>query len=404
MAHPAKNTATPKRKSKGSTRVDGVRDVTRTIKKPIMAMLWGRAAGRCEFAGCNQALWKSSVTQEAVNIAQMAHIYSFSSEGPRGNAGVTDDDLNGLDNLILVCHACHRKIDQKKDGGRYSADLLRQMKASHEGRIELVTGIDSGRQSHVMLYGANVGEHHPALNFRDAAFAMFPDCYPATDQPIELSMLNDPMTDANGDYWNAQANRLRTLFQQRVRDRLSPNDIRHLSVFALAPQPLLILLGALLGDIANSVVYQRHREPTPTWAWPAAGNAPAFEIIEPESAAGTPALVLAISATVTPDRITRVLGPHASIWTVTVPVPNNDIVKTRNQLVHFRQMIRPLLDRIKALHGQATTLHVFPATPVSVAVDFGRVRMPKADMPLLIYDQVNDLGGFVPTLSFSTPE
>jgi hypothetical protein len=36
---------------------------------------------------------------------------------------------------------------------------------------------------------------------------------------------------------------------------------------------------------------------------------------------------------------------------------------------------------------------------VSFAVEFGRVRMPKAHMPMMIYDQVNDRGGFVQALS-----
>ena len=404
MTEPERKTAKRRKRAATPAANSSLREVTRKIKPSAMAMLWGRAAARCEFSGCNKPLWKSPVTQEGVNIAQMAHIYSFSVSGPRGNAGIADEDLNSLENLLLVCHACHRKIDQKEDGGRYSPQLLQQMKVSHERRIELVTGIDPGRQSHVLLYGANVGDHHPALSFQDAASAMFPDFYPANDLAIELSMLNDPMMDDDAKYWDLQATRLRSLFQSRVRDRLSPNDIRQLSVFAIAPQPLLILLGTLLGDIANATVYQRHREPTQSWAWPAVSNVPSFDIIEPASAVGTPVLILAISATVTSDRITRVLGPDVSIWTVTVAAPHNEVVKTKEQLVQFRQLLRPLLDRIKAIHGQLTTLHVFPATPVSVSIDFGRVRMPKADMPLLIYDQVNSLGGFVPALSFSAPE
>jgi len=37
-------------------------------------------------------------------------------------------------------------------------------------------------------------------------------------------------------------------------------------------------------------------------------------------------------------------------------------------------------------------------------VEFGRVRMPKADMPWLIYDQVNARGGFIPALSIPEGE
>jgi len=40
-------------------------------------------------------------------------------------------------------------------------------------------------------------------------------------------------------------------------------------------------------------------------------------------------------------------------------------------------------------------LNVFPVTAVSLAVEFGRARMPKADMPWRIYDQNNKRDGFV---------
>jgi len=57
------------------------------------------------------------------------------------------------------------------------------------------------------------------------------------------------------------------------------------------------------------------------------------------------------------------------------------------------------MDNIKALHGQSTTIHIFPAMPAALAVEFGRVRMPKADLPLLIYDENRGAGGFQPALT-----
>jgi hypothetical protein len=361
-------------------------------------MLWGKAAGRCEFAGCNKPLWKSSVTQEQVNIAQKAHIYSFSSHGPRGNREIPKDQLNSLRNLMLVCHECHQKIDDKQDGGRYTTALLQRMKAEHEQRIELATGIAADKKSHILFYGANVGAHSSPLKYHEGAPALFPGRYPAADAPIELSTVNSSFLDREAAFWSAEAENLQRKFDQRVRERLAAGEIDHLSVFALAPQPLLILLGTLLGDIVPADVYQRHREP-PTWEWPATAHTPTFEVQAPTATCGPPALVLALSATVTPERITSILGRDAAIWTVTVPTPHNDSTKSREQLSRFRSLLRPLLDHIKAAHGQTTPLHVFPVASVSVAIEFGRIRMPKADMPWRIYDQVNERGGFVFALS-----
>jgi hypothetical protein len=78
-----------------------------------------------------------------------------------------------------------------------------------------------------------------------------------------------------------------------------------------------------------------------------------------------------------------------------VPTPHNDVIKTREQLRQFRSGARLVFDEIKAVHGQKSLLHVFPVAAVSVAVEFGRVRMPKADMPWRIYDQVSGRKGFV---------
>jgi SMODS-associated and fused to various effectors sensor domain len=174
--------------------------------------------------------------------------------------------------------------------------------------------------------------------------------------------------------------------------------IGHLSVFAIAPRPLLILLGTLLGDIVPSDVYQRHREP-PTWDWPPERPTPVFELRRPASLGGPPALLFGLSATVSAERIHRVLGTDASIWSITVPSPHNDATKSRRQVSEFRAFLRTVLDQIKAAHGQRRLLHVFPAMSVSLAVELGRVRMPKADTPWQIYDQVNALGGLVPALA-----
>lgn len=392
----------PKASSRsGTLRTDdrtSLREVTRHVKTVVQCMLWGQAGGRCQFSGHNRLLWKSSVTQERVNIAQKAHIYAFSEGGPRSNSQIGSYEINDLPNLILVCHECHQKIDTAKDGGRYTATLLRQWKTEHEERVERVTGIAQCKRSHILLYGANIGVHTALLNYQSAAVAMFPDRYPAEDNPIELSTINSSLLDRDAAFWNVEGDSLRRKFQQSVRERVAIRGIQHISVFALAPQPLLILLGTLLGDIVPSDIYQRHREP-PTWNWPSDVAPSPFEVQDPENRSGPAALVLALSATITPERIHAVLGPDVSIWTVTVPEPHNDVMKSRAQLSELRAILRSLLDRIKATHGQSSPLHVFPAAPVSAAVELGRVRMPKADMPWHIYDQVNALGGFTPAFT-----
>ncbi|MFA5272999.1 MAG: SAVED domain-containing protein [Candidatus Peribacter sp.] len=372
---------------------------TRDIKNPVKYMLWGRAAGRCEFSGCNKPLWKSSVTQDPVNIAQNAHIYAFSEDGPRSNKGISKTQLNDFANLLLICHECHRNIDVRKDGGRYTVALLQQWKSAHERRIEIVTGIVPTKRSSVLLYGVNIGAHSSPLNFVDAASALFPRRYPDDNKGIELGLINSSQSERDASFWKTERENLEGKFDRRVKERIAKGEVDHLSVFGLAPQPLLILLGSLMIDITRAEVFQLHREPG-GWAWPSSARALEFSVQKPSTFDGPPALVLSLSATVTPDRITDVLGEKASIWTLTIPKPNNDFVKSRQHLAQVRTLLRPLLDEIKAHHGQRTPLHIFPAAPVSLSIELGRIRMPKADMPWEIYDQVGQ-HGFIPALTIA---
>ena len=367
---------------------------SRHIKLPVQLMLWGLASGRCQFDGCNKRLWQNSVTKEQVNISQKAHIWSFSANGPRGNEGIDNEHINDLRNLMLVCHECHKLIDEDKEGKKYSVSLLSKMKKNHEERIDLATSISPNKKSHILLYGANIGEHTSPVSYKAAVEAIFPDYYPAEHHAFELGLVHSPIKDHDDGYWCFEKQALEGNFNNTVRSRLISGDIRHLSVFGLAPQPLLIFLGKLLSDIPESKVYQRHREPQ-TWRWQDDDLSTQFSVIEPEHIKPMVALNISLSATIDNSRIEQVLGVDVSIWKLTVPQPHNDFMRSASQLQKFRKNFRALMDKIKSKHGHDTTLHIFPAVPVSVAIEIGRTWMPKADMAMVLYDEIKKRNGFV---------
>jgi hypothetical protein len=375
-----------------------IQEVTRHISAAVERELWGRAAGRCEFNDCNRLLYKSPVTQERVNIAQMAHIYSFSVDGPRGRGPFSKntEGLNDAGNLMLVCYDCHRKVDQDKDGSRYSAALLKSWKKQHELRVRVVTGIAASKKSNVVLYGSRIGDERSPLNFGVAVEAMFPDRFPADDRPIDLSMACSH-DDSTSEFWASEAAHLRKEFERHVRLRSEEADPNHFSVFALASQPLLMLLGSLLTDKVPASVYQLHREP-PTWKWQSHPENFGFNILRPEDTAGTPALVIALSAAVDPKRVSSVLPGRLSIWQLTVSEPHNDFLRSEAQLSMFRQAARNIISAIEAAHPNLAELPIFPAMPVACAVELGRIRMPKANRPWRVYDQNNKQGKFIPAL------
>jgi hypothetical protein len=386
--------------TKDVPRDEGDYDVTRYVSQPVTAILWGRAAGRCEFAGCNRPVSWSLVTQRELNVAQRAHIRSFSRRGPRGRQGLSKELLNSASNLMLVCHQCHVDIDSGEGSQLYPSEMLLQMKRKHEERVELVTGIAADSSSHILLYGSNIGDQSPHLSLKQTAAAMMPGRFPASRNPFMLQMSNVALSDVEETFWANEDENLKRLFEKRVREPLSELGVeRHLSVFALAAQPLLVRLGTLLGDMAEVDVFQRHREPQ-TWNWPDTAESLKFEVVEPLNGGGTPALLIDISGRVTEDRIHLVLGEGASIWRLTVASPHNDIIKSRDHLAAFRAAARRLFSTIKEKHGQNTPLHIFLVAPASVCVELGRVRMPKADMPWLLYDHHN-VHGFKSVLNIA---
>jgi hypothetical protein len=372
------------------------KEVTRHIKREAERELWARAAGRCEFDGCNRAVFKSPVTQEQVNISEKAHIYSFSEKGPRGHGPLTKKQINQLSNLMLVCHDCHKKIDQDKRGERYSAELLHEWKDEHEQRIAIVTGVDPSKKSHVVLYAANIADQAYGLDRVEAMNALFPDWYPAEERSIWLSMSWEGRDD-NPAYWKTESDNLKASFNRQLRPFLSGAGCPHLSLFARAPIALMVLFGSLLTDKVPAEIYQLHREP-PTWKWLKGPVDFAFRISRPASFDYPPALVIALSDHIAPSRITAVLGEKVSIWELTIERPSNDFLKSKEQLSQFRETARQLMVDIGKAHGKNTPLAVFPAMPVACAVDLGRVRMPKADGPWIIYDQNNKKGAFIRAL------
>lgn len=369
------------------------------IPEKIKIRLWGKAAGRCQYDGCNKALWLDSLTKVEFNTAYIAHIIADKPDGPRGNQELSEKLKDDITNLMIMCDEHHRLIDREDVRG-HPVERLQSMKFRHEQRIELLTSITEEKRSHILLYGANIGTHYTPLNWEKSAAAMTPAWYPAEKPALELSLKNSSFQDHEDDFWQIEREHLRRQFQVAVRSRLASGGVSHFSVFALAPQPLLIELGRLLSDIPAAEVYQLHREPS-DWVWQEHHSDFEFIIKRPENICKSVALKLSLSATIDDSRLINVLGGNASIWELTIREPHNDFLKSREQLRLFRQIFRRLLDEIKVIHGQNSLLHLFPACPVSIALEIGRVWMPKADLPICIYDQNRSRGGFIKAFNFN---
>ena len=360
------------------------------IPDKVKFALWGASAGRCQYEGCNKVLWHDLVTYAKYSTAYIAHIIADKEGGPRGDEILSKSLKSDISNLMLLCDAHHRLIDIEDVEG-HSIERLREMKKECETRIRIQTSLGGDKQSHILHYVANVGRLKPNITWMQSYKAMLPNKYPADDKAIDLSLRNSSFQDKEPKFWEIERENLQRQFASKVMSRLTI-DIYHLSVFALAPQPLLVELGRLISDISAIEIFQHQKEPEDNWEWQNQGKSINFKIVRPDKFGQPVALNVSLSGKISNERILSVIGEDACIWTIVIDNPYNDFLKTREQLATFRKVFRQLLDEIKHSHGQDSLLHVFPAAPPAIAVEIGRVWMPKADLPLQLYDQ-ND-GGF----------
>jgi len=356
-------------------------------------ILWTRAGGNCQYSGCNKPLLGDIISgAEKLNTAYIAHIVAAAPDGPRGDPERSHTLADNIDNLMLLCDVHHRLIDREDVAGHPEARLL-EIKAAHEARIALVTAIDADRATHLLHYAARIGEHDCLVSTTHSRAAVLPARYPL-GHPLALELKDSSFSENDTAYWQFQRDHLAKQFELRVGERLRQGEIRHLSVFAIAPQPLLIQLGSLLSDIADVDVRQISREPK-GWAW--RESWPPITFLTRKAAsrpASKVALNLGVSATIDDARISNVLGADIPVWAIEAESPGNDVLGRPECLGTFRTLLRRAFAAIRLTHGDDAEIHVFPALPVAMAIEVGRVWMPKADLPLALWDERRDQGGF----------
>lgn len=362
----------------------------RNISPVIERLLWGIAAGRCEFAGCNIVLYKHEVTGDTENYAQKAHIHAVS---PGGARYCPDDEgfKNSVKNLMLVCPQCHITIDRNED--KYTPELLFAMKKKHEERIYRLTSIGAELHSHMVYYTANIAGTSVSVNDGDArnALALF-GRYPTDSSPIDLGQRGNLVEDCEEDFFTSNSKNLSRAVKSRILDVISEGQ--SIALFALAPQPLLMYLGWLLNDKYNVAVFQCHRREQDKWRWSDSDERVAFRSEYPaETETASPiALVFSLSSLIEKSRIEAALGNDVLVYSITIDSPNRTFVTNPAVMDDFVAKSREALELIKQRHGKNAEVNVFPVMPASLAVRFGMDYMGKTDNKLLIYDEQPEKG------------
>ena len=389
----------------------GTKEKTKKVKKSRVPIppktqleLWAKAAGRCEFRGCNKLLYLDELTKTRDNLSLISHIVAAEPGGPRGDEKDSPRLAKAISNLMLTCRDHGKIIDSKENVPDYPIGLLQEYKKEHEDRIKILTDIMDNAKSHVLIFQAPINGKNFNIDETQAHQAMLPK-YPAKEHPdvIDFSDFADRETEEG--YWSTLARNITTKFNDIFKHGTNRRDYKHVSVFALGPIPLLVHLGRLIGDIESADLYQRHRT-TRDWKWKGEPDdfcKGCYQIIEPDTHndAAQTAIVISISGAVDRKKVMELAGGDCNIYEIAADVPGLDFLSSRLKLDLFCYEYRQLLTKIRSLNGHTNELHLFCATPSPVAIECGRALLPKTDPPVRVYDLIKATGGFVYALTIN---
>lgn len=363
------------------------------LTEAVRMRVWGRAAARCVL--CSEWLIDARHFWHGIPVGELAHAVAASSgkNAPRGNEPLDEGKRAQEENILLLCHSCHRVIDSEAHRDKYTVDFLRARKAEHERRVREVTNFPTLRPAAVLSLHAQVRG----------------SISPATPEQISAALLHARLTGFGADTRNgrfditldrsekeewawAAARSSIDKTVARIYEAIGGEDVRVISVFAIAPIPVLAYLGSRLDDKAEVALFPRQRiDNASAWSWPRDPAPPMRFIVNYESEPSDSEDIVAImniSGTVNQSRIPAALvdAPVLSI-TPDSETPRPDIIESIDTLNEFGAAWRATLATIEARWPRAQRIHIIAAVPTTVAVMIGRYRMRDAHPAFVLYQR-----------------
>lgn len=356
---------------------------------PTRVAVWARCAGHCTI--CNRRLIGDTRTYfHSVLGGELAHNIGAtdSSYSPRGDAKEIGD-RETEENLLLLCHDCHRMIDHEDHVDLYPVEKLRALKQAHEHRIERVTANGGLTRTAVVRVGSNVRGTFTLASRREIGRVLITDDYLPL---VEGEWSGDFTCEIRGDetdpsYWAAAEDRLNKIMRT-LHQAIEQGDVEHVSVFAIAPIPVLIYLGAALDDKTATRIYPLGRGKDAAWGWDPKTPVTEFSIVDDDQGTDDVVLVCNVTAPVSVDRLPEELRIASRLE---LRPADGDFSPTRvtneETLTNFAHAWRDLLARAERLNPKAIRWHVLAAVPAPVAVEIGRSFMRRAQPPVAVYQR-----------------
>lgn len=364
------------------------------IKDSVRNALWARTAGRCTICG-RRLLGDQRTYLHSVLLAELAHNIGATDgdRSPRSQENDGLDDTEAEENLLLVCHDCHKIIDDDDHIDLFPPEKLRDIKEAFERRIEMVTDHGGLTRTAALRLGSMIRGSLAMASQREIAETLLAVNYLGLVETQRSGEFTCRISGAAGGrgFWEAAQQSIDDTIAQ-VRQAADSGDVEHISVFAIAPVPLLVYLGWHLDDKTPTRLFQKHRDQFIGWSWSNQDGPVDFEIVasKQDASATDVALVCALTS-----EVSRAVFPSATADAPVIEVrpasepPKPTLLSHEQSLANFAEQWRAALAMAEAYFPNAKRWHLIASAPITASVEAGRAIMRDVHPPVTVYERTD---------------
>lgn len=349
------------------------------IPEPVKRAIWAKSAGRCVI--CAEWLIGSDSYFYSKPVGEIAHaVGATDGDGsPRGESDLTEQERAEESNLMLLCDPCHKQADDASLSDHYTLEFLKASKAAHEKRVRQVTNFSTLTPTAVLrVTGAIRGTFMPATD-REIAEALRLANLTAFGEDPRGETVKVELPDAESEAWAWGRG------QSKIDEGMSASISQlqrgfadTLSVFAIAPLPLLVYLGSRLDNKFDVQLFGRSRGDGPlAWAWPVEESplpSFSFEVRGANNVASEATVIVNVSGRVSVETLPTELGRLPIVEMTSTP-SGPSVLEGKAGVKAFAAAWRDCLAELERQLPTVTTLHLVLAVPTLAAIEIGRARM-----------------------------
>jgi hypothetical protein len=383
------------------------------------------AGWRCQFSGCGADLHVHAATGRSGRFSYYAHIVASSPKGPRGHATRSALLADEVENVMLLCDACHRLVD-RIDPDYYTEDMLRSMRERSVVDVRRLLDTLKYPQSEVLAIIGSIAGQVPQFHMRDAELALWEShLRSASHRPEYLFHVDHQLHDVHApDYWasvframKSDASQLQRILNGGGRGG-APRPC--LAIFPLHSTSVLLLAGRVLGETGGTHLFQPHRslaaDSTSTrWGWPQRERTRRSDKFKvrmlktPEATDTEASLVISLTFGLELKRLPPSCFDHD---TKSLRLPTIEVyVEPEDRGIHLigatddlHDLGRTLDQVVQVLHDEwrVKRVNLFIGAPTTAVVTMGQKMQARYQATYVCHESKERDGVFLPTIEISS--